>query len=109
MKDGGYVYIMANQKMGTIYIGSTSDLLKRVGQHKTKTFPDCFTAEYDLDKLVYYEFHESLEQMVKRERQMKEWQRNWKLKLIIQKNPEWRDLYDDVLAIYGYGPHEKPE
>ena len=100
---------MSNHKMGTLYIGSTSDLVKRVWQHKTKYFPDCFTAGYNLDKLVYYEFHESLENMVKRERQMKEWQRDWKVKLIVQKNPEWNDLYNEVLAGYGFAPYEEPK
>jgi len=107
MKSGGYVYIMSNHKMGTLYIGSTSDLIKRVWQHKTKYFPNCFTAKYGLNKLVYYEFYESLENMVKHERQMKEWQRNWKLKLIIQKNPNWNDLYNEFLGLNGIAPYEE--
>ncbi len=102
MKPGGHVYIMSNHKMGTLYIGSTSDLVGRVAEHKTKAIPNSFTAEYNLDKLVYYEWHDSLEEMVKRERRMKEWHRNWKIKLIVQKNPEWKDLYDEYLKSQGF-------
>ena len=75
MKDGGHVYILANQKMGTLYIGSTSDILLRIQQHKNKTFKG-FAAKYNIDKLVYYEWFDSLEEMVKVERQLKEWPRN---------------------------------
>lgn len=92
--------------MGTLYIGSTSDLILRVQQHKTKYFPKCFTAEYNLNKLVYYEWHDSLEEMVKRERQMKEWNRNWKIKLIVQKNSEWQDLFNELLANNGFAAYD---
>ena len=102
MKNGGYVDIMTNMKMGTLYIGSSSNIIKRVWQHKTKYFPECFTAEHETDRLVYYEFHESLENMVKRERQMKELDRNWKLRLIIDMNPQWDDLYEKFLKDSGY-------
>ena len=102
MKNGGYVYIMSSKRMGTIYIGSTSDLIGRVSEHKNKVYPKSFTAKYNCDKLVYYEYHESLENMVKRERQLKEWPRNWKMKLIIDKNPDWHDLYSELLESYGY-------
>jgi len=72
MRSGGYIYIMATKRMGTIYIGSTSDLVGRVWEHKNKIYPKSFTAKYNCNKLVYYEYHESLEDMVKREREMKE-------------------------------------
>ena len=101
IKSGGYVYILASDKMGTLYIGSTSDLLQRVWKHKQKIFRG-FTSKYNVMKLVYYEWHENLECMVKRERQLKEWQRNWKLRLIIEFNPEWKDLYPDILHSNGY-------
>jgi len=84
---------MASGKMGTIYIGSTSDLETRVKQHKAKIFKG-FTSEYNVDKLVYYERFARLDNMVKRERQLKGWKRNWKIKLIIQQNPNWECLYD---------------
>ena len=101
MKSGGYIYIMTNDKMGTLYIGSTSDLIGRVWQHKNKTFRG-FTSKYNLDKLVYYEWHNCLENMVQRERQLKEWNRNWKIRLIIQKNPNWDELYNEILTGAGY-------
>jgi putative endonuclease len=104
MKEGGFVYIMASQKMGTLYIGSTINLMVRALEHKEKTYKG-FTAEHNVNKLVYYEWHDSLEEMVKRERQMKKWKRNWKLKLIIDNNPGWVDLTDMVLKSEGYQPY----
>lgn len=87
--------------MGTLYIGSTTDLVGRIWQHKNKAIPG-FTSKYNIDKLVYYEWHDSLNDMVLRERQLKKWNRNWKYRLIIQKNPDWNDLYNDVLSQNGY-------
>ena len=101
MKSGGYVYILTNKPMGTLYIGSTTDLVGRIWQHKNKSIPG-FTSKYNIDKLVYYEWHDSLNDMVLRERQLKKWNRNWKYRLIIQKNPDWNDLYNDVLSQNGY-------
>ncbi|MFQ6703031.1 MAG: GIY-YIG nuclease family protein [Alphaproteobacteria bacterium] len=103
MKSGGYVYILTNKPMGTLYIGSTTDLVGRIWQHKNKAIPG-FTSKYNIDKLVYYEWHDSLNNMVLRERQLKKWNRNWKYRLIIQKNPDWNDLYNDVLSQNGYAP-----
>lgn len=102
MKKYGYVYIMASGPMGTLYVGSTSDLVGRVFEHKNKLFPESFTAKYNCNILVYYEHFDNMDNMVKRERQLKEWHRNWKLRLIIQKNPEWKDLYPEVLESFGY-------
>ncbi|MDR0967213.1 MAG: GIY-YIG nuclease family protein [Rickettsiales bacterium] len=101
MKSGGYVYILTNKKNRTLYIGSTTDLIQRVWQHKNKKFPG-FTARYNVDKLMYYEWHDSLFYMVARERAIKEWKRYWKIKLIEEKNPEWNDLYNDVLSLNGF-------
>ena len=103
MKSGGYVYILTNKPMGTLYIGSTTDLVGRIWQHKNKAIPGV-TSKYNIDKLVYYEWHDSLNDMVLRERQLKKWNRNWKYRLIIQKNPDWNDLYNDVLSQNGYAP-----
>ncbi len=101
MKSGGYVYIMASGPLGTLYIGSTSDLVGRVWQHKNKAIKG-FTSKYNVNKLVYYEWQDCLEHMVLRERQLKKWNRNWKYRLIIQKNPDWCDLYNEVLIANGY-------
>ena len=101
MKSGGYVYILASGPLGTLYIGSTSNLVVRISQHKHKEIPG-FTSKYNVDKLVYYEWHDSLKEMVLRERQLKQWHRNWKIRLIVQKNPNWVDLYPIVLKSYGY-------
>ncbi|MBQ3039216.1 MAG: GIY-YIG nuclease family protein [Alphaproteobacteria bacterium] len=103
MKSGGWVYILTNKKMGTLYVGSTSDLIGRVWQHKNKAIPG-FTSKYNVNKLVYYEWHNRLDDMVKRERQIKDWRRAWKLRLIIDNNPDWRDLYNDILIQSGYSP-----
>ena len=101
MKSGGYVYILASGPLGTLYVGSTSNLVIRIAQHKHKEIPG-FTSKYDIDKLVYYEWHDSLKEMVLRERQLKEWHRNWKIRLIVQRNPNWVDLYPIVLQSCGY-------
>ena len=104
MKDGGFVYIMTNKRNGTLYIGSTSNLIGRVFEHKHKVYPKSFTAKHSLNKLVYFEWHNSIENMVCRERQMKEWNRNWKIRLIIRQNPDWKDLYNDLLIANGFSP-----
>ena len=101
----GFVYILASQKNGTLYIGSTTDLIARLGQHKTKEISG-FTSKYGVDKLVYFESHESLANMVLRERQMKKWNRFWKINLIEKENPNWDCLYNKILAGHGYAPFE---
>ena len=103
-KSGGYVYIMTNKPNGTLYIGSTSDLVGRVFEHKNKTNPKSFSARYNLDKLVYFEWYDKLENMVLRERQMKEWKRDWKIEIIEKVNPNWHDLYNQLLIDNGYTP-----
>ncbi len=90
-----YVYILASQKNGTLYIGVTNDLIRRVYEHKQKLVSG-FTAEYDVGKLVYYEQTESVEAAIMREKQLKNWHRQWKINLINQHNPSWDDLYDDI-------------
>ena len=101
-KSGGFVYIITNRKNGVLYIGSTSDLVNRIFEHKHKMIPHSFSAKYNLDKLVYFEWFERLENMVVRERQMKEWKRDWKIQLIERNNPDWRDLYNDLLIQSGF-------
>ena len=97
-----FVHILANRKNGPIYIGVTSDLLKRVYEHKNKLV-DGFTKKYNIHQLVFYEATESIESAVIREKQMKKWNREWKVNLIEKFNPEWNDLYDNLL-VGGFPP-----
>lgn len=90
-----YVYIMASGRNGTLYVGSTSDLIKRTWEHKNKVIPG-FTSRYNVYTLVYYEVHETYIEAAKREKRFKNWCRQWKLNLIEGFNPEWRDLYEDI-------------
>ena len=89
-----YVYILASKKNGTLYVGMAEDIAKRLVRHKGRQGNE-FTAKYDVLKLVYYEKHKSLEGAVKREKQLKKWNRRWKLQLIEKHNPKWEDLYDE--------------
>ncbi len=91
-----YVYILASQKNGTLYVGVTNDLIKRVWQHKNKV-ADGFTKKYRIDKLVYYEATENIESAILREKQLKKWNRAWKIRLIQEKNLEWKDLYNEII------------
>ncbi len=87
-----YTYIVASRRNGTIYIGSTDDLGRRVYEHKVKARHG-FTAKYGCDRLVWYEAHDTRHSAFLRERQIKEWRRLWKLRLIEEANPDWADLY----------------
>ena len=87
-----YVYIITNKRNGTLYVGVTSNLAKRIYEHKNG-FVNSFSKKYKLDKLVYYEQHLDIEAAITREKQIKKWNRLWKLKLIESFNHEWRDLY----------------
>ena len=91
------VYILASKENGTLYIGVTSDVIKRVYEHKNDVV-EGFTKQYGVHMLVYVEMHETMEAAIKREKQLKEWQRVWKLELIEKKNPEWKDLYEEYAA-----------
>ena len=88
-----YVYILASKKNGTLYIGITDNLEKRVWEHKEKIFKG-FTAKYGVDKLVWYEAHGTRASAFSRERAMKKWNRQWKINLIEKENPYWEDLWD---------------
>jgi len=90
-----YVYLMASRQNGTLYIGVTSDLVKRVCEHKN-SFVEGFTKKYRIKILVYYEIHQNAEAAITREKQIKKWNRAWKLRLIEKQNPQWRDLYVDI-------------
>jgi len=91
-----YVYILASAKNGTLYTGVTSDLIKRVYEHKSKA-ADGFTKKYGADKLVYFETMISIESAIAREKQLKSWNRQWKMELIESKNLDWEDLYKALL------------
>jgi putative endonuclease len=90
-----YVYILASSRNGTLYIGVTSDLPKRVYEHKHGII-DGFTKKYNVHILVYYEAHDNIEEAITREKQIKKWERAWKMRLIEEMNPEWDDLYDQI-------------
>ena len=90
------VYILASKRNGTLYIGVTSDLIKRTWEHKNDSV-EGFTKRYRVHRLVYYELHEDMESAIRREKQMKKWNRDWKLELIEQQNPDWRDLWEGIL------------
>jgi len=87
-----FVYLLASNVRGTLYVGVTSDLLKRVWEHKNKAVPG-FTARYGVDRLMWYETHATAEAAIRREKQIKEWKRDWKINLIERDNPHWIDLY----------------
>jgi putative endonuclease len=90
------VYILASKRNGTLYVGVTSDLVKRVWEHKNNMV-EGFTKQYNVHELVWYEPHESMESAIVREKRLKDWKRAWKLKLIESKNPEWLDLFDTIV------------
>ena len=91
-----YVYILASKRNGTLYIGLTNNLMKRVYEHKQGMVKG-FTKKYHVDKLVYYEETNDANSAISREKQMKMWKRNWKISLIERTNPEWKDLYNNLL------------
>ncbi len=90
------VYILYSQKNGTLYVGVTDNLSRRIWEHKHKEI-DGFTKKYEIHHLVYFELHNNPGSAITREKQIKKWNRLWKLKLIERKNPEWKDLYQDIL------------
>ncbi len=90
-----YVYILASKRNGTLYTGITSNLIKRVYEHKNNLV-DGFTKKYYVHNLVHYEITEDINSALRREKQIKKWKRNWKIELIEKDNPEWRDLYSGL-------------
>jgi putative endonuclease len=89
------VYILASRRNGTIYIGVSSDLCSRIAQHRDGSIPD-FTKKYDVNSLVWFQYLDSMPAAIAREKQLKEWKRAWKLELIENSNPDWRDLYGET-------------
>ncbi len=90
------VYILASGQNGTLYIGVTSDLVKRVWQHKNDVV-EGFSKSYNVHLLVWYEVHETMESAIQREKNIKKWNRKWKLELIEKENPGWKDLYETLI------------
>ena len=109
MEKAGYVYIMASEKNGTIYIGVTSDLFKRVWEHREGVVGG-FTKRYGCKRLVWFESFDDIQQARQRELQMKEWKRAWKVKRIEEANLDWTDLYPTLLdaAVAAPGPRPSP-
>ena len=90
----GYVYLVASRRNGTLYVSVTSDLVRRVAEHRGAAV-EGFTSEYGVHRLVYVETHGDIQDAIRREKQVKKWRRAWKLRLIEEANPAWRDLYAD--------------
>jgi putative endonuclease len=90
-----YVYILASKIGGTLYIGVTNDLIRRIAEQKAK-LAEGFTKKYGVDRLVYFECFEDIERAIHREKRLKKWPREWKIKLIEEKNPNWIDLYPEI-------------
>ena len=91
-----YIYILASERNGTLYVGVTTNLIKRIYEHK-QNLVEGFTNKYSVHNLVYYEVHNDIEAAILREKQIKKWNRRWKLRLVEEMNPEWRDLYQDIV------------
>lgn len=91
-----YVYILASQKNGTLYTGVTNDLIRRNFEHKSNTIKG-FTKKYNVHILVYYKVYDNIDNAISREKHLKKWNRKWKLRLIEENNPQWKDLYDELL------------
>jgi putative endonuclease len=90
-----FVYLLASRKHGTLYLGVTNDLVRRVTQHKTKTVPG-FTEKYGVDRLVWFEVYEDPTSAITREKAIKKWRRDWKIRLIEEQNPDWIDLLPGI-------------
>ncbi len=100
MQKDFYVYILASQRNGTLYIGVTSNLVKRIFEHKNEVV-EGFTNKYGVHTLVYFEQHVSAESAIRREKRLKSWKRQWKLDLIEESNPNWLDLYSKITGSCG--------
>ena len=87
-----HVYMLASRRHGTLYLGVTNDLSRRVWEHKTKHIPG-FTATYSVERLVWYEAYDRIDEAIAREKALKKWRRDWKINLIEDMNPDWTDLY----------------
>lgn len=93
---GGWIYILTNRPNGTLYVGVTSDIARRVWEHR-EGVADGFTKRHALKRLVYFEPHDDIRDAIQREKLMKHWSRSWKVQLILRSNPDWSDLYEQLL------------
>ncbi|WP_233431171.1 GIY-YIG nuclease family protein [Lysobacter enzymogenes] len=91
------MYLLASAKRGTLYIGVSSNLIQRIWQHR-EHLNEGFTERYDVTRLVWYELHETMESAIAHEKRLKKWKREWKIDLIEQTNPDWRDLWQDIVS-----------
>ena len=92
-----YVYILSSMKNGTLYTGVTTDLVRRMYEHRSGRVKG-FTQKYGVHRLVYFEMHEDVREAIRREKQIKKWNRGWKIRLIKRSNPEWTDLYPEIVG-----------
>jgi putative endonuclease len=92
-----YVYLLASERNGTLYLGVTRDLARRVYQHKTKVTPS-FTSRYNVGRLTWFECYDDPAMAITREKEIKKWKRAWKIRLIEEANPQWRDLYEEITS-----------
>jgi putative endonuclease len=90
-----YVYLLASKKHGTLYLGVTNNIVRRAYEHRTKAV-DGFTKRYDVDKLVWFEIYDNIANAITREKELKKWRRDWKIRLIEEENPNWTDLYPSI-------------
>jgi putative endonuclease len=90
-----YVYFLASRKHGTLYLGVTNNLVRRVYEHKTKAVPG-FTKRYNVDRLIWFEIYDDALTAIAREKELKKWRRDWKVRLIEESNPNWVDLYEGI-------------
>jgi putative endonuclease len=97
MNKSYYVYILSNKFNGTLYVGVTTNLVKRIWEHK-EGLAEGFTKKYGIKYLVYFEAHIDVENAIKREKRLKDWKRQWKLDLINKNNPDWNDLYQEIIG-----------
>ena len=97
---GGFVYILASKPNGTLYVGVTNDIVRRIREHRQGEGSE-FVEEYDVTRLVHLERFNDIEQAIRREKQLKPWKREWKLDLIRENNPTWDDLYEEACRTYG--------
>ena len=97
MNHNYYVYLLASQRNGTLYLGVTSDLVKRISQHKND-LAEGFTKKYGVKLLVWFEYHTDINEAILCEKQIKKWNRAWKIELIEAANPDWRDLYEEIVV-----------